>query len=256
LEKIKEGDYVLLYFDNRRKWLVKANKEKEFHTHKGMVPIRDIIDKSYGERIQSALGYDFWLLKPNSCDFLSIFRRMTQIIYPKDAGLIIVKLGMCPGKKVTEVGTDSGGRTTLMANLVKPDGHIYTYDMNEMFLNSAKKDIRKLKVDNYVTFKNLDAREGFDKKDVDAIVIDVADPWRVVPHAYESLKGGCSIASFSPTINQVEKTVTALKENDFIDMESIEILLRGIHVEEGKTRPLSRMISHTGYITFARKIFV
>ena len=64
------------------------------------------------------------------------------------------------------------------------------------------------------------------------------------------------MASFSPTINQVEKTVTALKENGFISMESIETLLREIHVEEGKTRPLSRMISHTGYLTFARKIFV
>jgi tRNA (adenine57-N1/adenine58-N1)-methyltransferase len=256
LDKIKEGDYVLLYFDNRREWLLKASKEKEFHTHKGMVPIREVIGKSYGERIQSALGYDFWLLKPNSCDFLSIFKRLTQIIYPKDAGLIILKLGISPGRKVIETGTGSGALTALMANLVKPEGHIYTYDMNERFLNSAKKNIRKLKVDNYVTFKNLDAREGFDEKDVDAIVIDVADPWRVVPHAYESLKGGCSIASFSPTINQVEKTVTALNENGFISMESIEILLREIHVEEGKTRPLSRMISHTGYLTFARKILV
>ena len=254
MERIKEGDYVLLYFDNRRKWIIRAIIDKEFHTHKGLISFRDILGLSYGERIKSSLGYDFWLLQPNLCDYFSIFKRLTQIIYPKDAGLIILKLGICPGKKIIEAGTGSGALTALMANLVRPDGHVYTYEMNRKFLTLAKRNIRKANVFDFVTFKNSDARKGFEESNMDAIVIDVADPWKLIQDAHESLKGGCSLASFSPTINQVEKTVIALKENGFLNIESLECFLREMRVEEGKTRPFGRMIAHTGYLTFASKI--
>jgi len=254
LEKIEEGDYILLYYDSRRKWIIKASANEKFHTHKGIIDLKDIIGLSYGDGINSTLGYGFWILKPIFCDFLSIFKRPTQIIYPKDAGLIILRLGIVPGKKIIEAGTGSGSLTALIAQLVKPNGHVYTYDINKKFLKTAKKNLRRVDAFDYVTFVNSDARKGFDESDADGVMIDLADPWNVVTHAYDSLKSGCSIASFSPTINQVEKMVVSLKENGFINIETIECFLREMHIEEGKSRPISRMISHTGYLTFARKI--
>ena len=88
---------------------------------------------------------------------------------------------------------------------------------------------------------------------MDAVILDLATPWLVVPHAYEALKPAGSFVSFSPTIDQVVKTVEALKENGFIEIETLECLLRGMQVERGKTRPQTLMTGHTGYITFARK---
>jgi len=255
LEKIDKGAQILLYFDNRRKWLVSVIEDKQFHTHKGILDLEKIIGLGYGESIESSLGYKFWILKPNSCDILSAFNRPTQIIYPKDAGLIILKLGITSGKKIIEAGTGSGSLTSIMAQIVKPNGLIYTYDINKKFLSIAKKNVKKANAINYVKFVNEDAREGFKQSNVDAVMLDLADPWNVVPCAYNSLKGGNPLASFSPTINQVEKTVSALKENGFINIESIECFMREMHIEKGRSRPMSRMIAHTGYITFANKIY-
>ena len=254
MEKIKNGDYILLYFDNRRKWLINVDKNKKFHTHKGIVDLERIIGLSYGEFVESSLGYRFWILVPSICNFLSAFERPTQIIYPKDAGLIILKLGIASGKRIIEAGTGSGSLTAIMAQLVKPNGHLYTYDINSRFLNFAKRNVRKTNAIDFVTFENLDAKEGFKESDVDAIMIDLADPWNIIPGAYNSLKGGSPLGSFSPTINQVEKTVLALRSNCFINTESIECLVREMHIEKGKSRPTSRMIAHTGYLTFANKI--
>ncbi len=254
LEKIEEGDLILLYYDSRRKWIIKAVANEKFHTHKGIIDLKDIVGLSYGDCIKSTLGYEFWILKPNFCDLLSIFKRPTQIIYPKDAGLIVLKLGIVPGKKIIEAGTGSGSLTALIAQIVKPNGHVYTYDINKKFLETAKKNLRRVDAYDYVTFVNSDARKGFDESDVDGVIIDLADPWNVVTHAYDSLKSGYPIGSFSPTINQVEKMAVSLKENGFINIETIECFLREMHIEEGKSRPISRMIAHTGYLTFARKI--
>ncbi len=101
--------------------------------------------------------------------------------------------------------------------------------------------------------KNRDVTAGIEERDVDAVVLDLATPWLVVPHAYASLKPSGTIVSFSPTIDQVVKTVEALEEESFVDVESVECLMRGMQVERGKTRPQTLMTAHTGYITFARK---
>lgn len=102
--------------------------------------------------------------------------------------------------------------------------------------------------------KNKDVTVGIDEADVDAVILDLATPWLVIPHAYSALKPCGTLVSFSPTIDQVVKTAEALKENSFIDIETVECLMRGIQTERGKTRPQTLMVGHTGYITFARKI--
>jgi tRNA (adenine57-N1/adenine58-N1)-methyltransferase len=95
---------------------------------------------------------------------------------------------------------------------------------------------------------------GYEERDVDAVILDLAVPWLVVPHAYTSLKPSGIIVSFSPTIDQVVKTTEALRENNFVFIETIECLMRSMQVERGKTRPNTMMTGHTGYITHARKI--
>ncbi len=88
---------------------------------------------------------------------------------------------------------------------------------------------------------------------MDAVILDLATPWLVIPHAHAALQPCGTIVSFSPTIDQVIKTVEALKENGFLDIETVECLMRGMQVERGKTRPQTLMTAHTGYVTFARK---
>lgn len=253
-EIINENMNVILFLDEKRKWLVKVKKKAFFHTHKGVINLEELINKNFGESIKSNLGYRFWVLKPTLYDYIMNCKRPTQIIYPKDIGLILLKLGIGPGKKIIEVGTGSGALTMAIANAVKPNGHVYSYEIREEFIKVAMKNLSNAGVLDFVTIRHANAKEGFFEKEVDALVMDIAEPWEIIPYAYKALKGGCPLASFSPTINQVEKTVISLKEHGFIDIETLECFIREIKVKEGSTRPATTMIGHTGYITFARKI--
>jgi len=250
---IREGDYVLLYLDDKRTYMVKVESGKVFHTHKGFVKIDDIIGKEFGVHVKSSLGADFIAFKPSIKDHIFKSFRSTQIIYPKDIALIILFGNIQPGSRVVEAGTGTGALTTALASYVKPIGRVYSYEVRSEFIEIARRNLERAGVLEYVELKNKDITLGIDESNVDSVVLDMATPWLVVPHAYRALKGSGSFISFSPTIDQVIRTVEELKMNNFANIETIECLVRRIRVEKGKTRPETLMTGHTGYIVFARK---
>ena len=250
---IREGDDVLLYLDLRRSWLVRALPGRELHTHKGVVRLDDVLGLPYGSKVRSSTGQEFTVLRPTIRDYVLKMRRATQIIYPKDMGLILAFTGIGPGWRVVEGGTGTGALTAFLAYHVRPDGHVYTYEVRPEFLEVAKKNIERLGLSDLMDFKLADITEGIEERDVDAVVLDIASPWEAVPHACEALRPSGSFASFSPTIDQAVNTVKALRKHGFVAIEVVECLLRHIRAEPGKTRPEWLMRAHTGYMTFARK---
>ena len=252
-QKIGEGDYILLGLGARKTYLIKAEQGKSFHTHKGFIKLDDLIGKEYGTTIISSLGFEFTALKPQLRDYIMKSARQTQIMYPKDIALMVMFSGIGPGSRVVEAGTGTGALTTALAHYVKPDGRVYSYEIREEFQKTAEKNLKRAGVAEFVELKNRDITVGIDESDVDAVVLDLAVPWLIVPHAYSALKPCGSLVSFSPTIDQVVKMVEALRENGFVDIETIECLLRGMQIERGKTRPQTLMTAHSGYITYARK---
>jgi tRNA (adenine57-N1/adenine58-N1)-methyltransferase len=252
-QKIMDGDHVLLYLDQRRTFLIKVEAGKTFHTHKGFIKLDDIIGKEYGSTVLSSTGARFTVLRPLLRDYIMKAVRRTQITYPKDIALIIIFSGIGPGSQVAEAGTGTGALTTALAHFVRPNGRVYSYEVRGEFLETAEKNLKRAGLMEYVELKNKDITVGIDETGLDAVILDMATPWLVVPHAYKALKPCGTMVSFSPTIDQTLKTVEALKENGFIDIETVECLMRGMQVERGKTRPQTLMTAHTGYITFARK---
>lgn len=253
-QKIVEGDYVLIYLDARRTYMIRVQTGQTFHTHKGYLKLDELIGKDYGEPIKSSLGIYFTALKPALTDYIMKSSRNTQIIYPKDAALIVMFSGIGPGSRVVESGTGTGSLTTALAQYVGQTGKVYTYEMRSEFQKNATKNLERSKLIDRVEMKNGDVTLGIEERDVDAVILDLAVPWLVVPHAYEALKPSGIIVSFSPTIDQVVKTTEALRENGFVFIETVECLMRAMQVERGKTRPQTLMTGHTGYITHARKI--
>ena len=136
---------------------------------------------------------------------------------------------------------------------MKPNGKVYTYELREEFQRNAEKNLKRANLLDYVEVKSGDVTAGIEERNVDAVVLDLAVPWLVVPHAYNALRPSGILVSFSPTIDQVVKTTEALKEVGFVFIETVECLLRAMQVERGKTRPHTMMTGHTGYITHARK---
>lgn len=179
--------------------------------------------------------------------------RNTQIVYPKDAGIILVEAGIGAGMRIVESGTGSGALTSILSRAVGPSGHVYTYEIREDNFMGAQKNLAKFGLTGNVTQYRQDILEGIKEDNIDAIVLDLATPWLLVDKAHRALKSSCFLASYSPTIEQTMKTCRALGEGGKWGMiKTLEVLQREIMVRENKTRPTTWMVAHTGYITFAR----
>jgi len=251
---IGEGEDVLLYMDSKRSYMINLKRDQIFHSHKGYVNLNDIIGKRYGSRVKTHMGFEFYILKPTIRDYIMKSLRKTQIIYPKDIATIIQYSGIGSGSRVIEAGTGSGALTMALAYYVKPDGKVYSYENREEHLKIARKNLERAGLIKYVELKLKDVTQGFDEEDVDAVMLDVATPWLVIENAYKALADWGILVSYSPTIEQVIKTVEALEKSKFIGIECIENIQRRWKVKKNETRPETIMIGHTGYIVFARKV--
>jgi tRNA (adenine57-N1/adenine58-N1)-methyltransferase len=233
---IKENDLVFLILDERRRWLIKAEPGKEFQTHKGTIFFDDIIGKAFGSVTFSkpfeSQGYKFYLLKPLPSDYVVYMTRKTQIIYPEDAGLILMYSGIGPGSRVIEAGCGSGALTCILGNYIRPNGHVYSYDIREKSLKQARKNIFNAKLSDVVSLTNRDILNDDLKLDnIDSIVLDMPQPWEAIRNVKRYLRSSGNLFSFSPTIEQVKKTTTALHENGFIEINTYELIKRRYQVK-------------------------
>ena len=254
MTKIEESSYVLLFHTPRKKWLTKVAQDKKFHTHLGIIDVSSIIGMEYGSAIRTTEGKLIFLMEPTIHDFIMKSERKTQIVYPKDLGYIVARTGLKNGSKVLEVGTGSGALATFMASIVKPEGHIYSFDVNSEFMEMAKRNLEKAGMAKYVTMHQHDPHQGVDIRNVDVAAVDLGDPWTVVDQVHDALKGGGAFVAICPTMNQIERTAAQLKKSGYADIDCVELMIRNIEAREGMTRPSMRMIGHTTYLVFARKV--
>ena len=258
-EIIKRNDLIYLILDNRRKWLVKVEEGGEFQTHKGIIKFDEIIGKPFGSVVFSqpyeTQGYKFYVLKPLPSDYVIYMSRKTQIIYPEDAGLILIYSGIGPGSKVIEAGCGSGALTCILGNYVRPDGYIFSYDIREKSLKRALSNVLKANLQDFVSIQYGDILiDDLGHTNVDSVVLDMPQPWKAIEQIKSYLKLSGTLVSFSPAIEQVKKTTFALQENGFYEINTYELIKRKFQVKKNATHPEVRMIGHTGYMTFARKI--
>jgi tRNA (adenine57-N1/adenine58-N1)-methyltransferase catalytic subunit len=256
MKKIKQNDNVLFFYNDSKKWLMKVAPKQKFHTHIGIIDHKKVIGKLYGSAIKTNKGKIVYALEPTIYDYVMKSQRSTQIVYPKDLGFIAARIGLQSGQKIVEIGTGSGSFTTFLASIVKPKGHVFTYDVDESFMAIARKNIEKAGVSKYVTMEKFDIKTAkkMPQRDADAVIVDLGDPWVVVPQARKMLKGSGAFVSICPTMNQLEKLAAALRQNDFFDIECTEQIVRTIEARDGKTRHSFRAIGHTTYVAFARKV--
>jgi len=257
-ELIVENDLVFLIFDDRRRWLFQVKSGESFHTHRGIIEHDDMIGKPFGSVIFSkpieSQGYKFYVLKPLPSDYILYMSRKTQIIYPEDASFILLYSGIGPGS-IVEAGTGSGALTCILGNFVRPTGHVYSYDIRDKSLNRARKNVERAKLKENVTIQEGNIlTSDLEHINVDSVVLDMPQPWEAIEKVKHYLRLSGVLVSFSPTIEQVKKTTFSLKKHGFIDINSFELIKRKLQVKENATRPEVRMIGHTGYITFGRKI--
>ena len=253
LERVREGELVLLSFKGGRQYVARAEPGVTLHLNEGAIELSDLLGRPYGGRYRTSSGFEYTVTRPSVVDVLSTFKRATQVIYPKDAARIAIAANVGPGSRVVEAGTGSGYLTAVLAFLVRPLGVVYTYDVRRDVQALARRNLARAGLDRYVRFRLGDVRRGIIEKGVDAVVLDMPDPWNVIEEAFKALKHGGRYVCFVPTADQAKIAALKLEEEGFISVECIELLERRyIFTKEG-FRPHTRMVGHTGYIIYATK---
>ncbi len=250
----QEGDTALLVSAQNKRYMLRLKSGDQLQTHRGVLNHADLIGLPWGSKVYSHLGSSYLLLQPSIADLLIEIRRNTQIMYPKDVGFVLVTLGIGPGKKVLEAGTGSGALTTALAFSVGPTGHIYSYDSRPEMQQLAQKNLERVGLAEQVTFKTRDIMEGFDETNIDAIFLDVPNPYDYIVQVRQTLKLGGFFGSILPTTNQVSKLLIALHRENFAFIDVCEVLLRYYKAVPERLRPTDRMVAHTGFLIFARSI--
>lgn len=250
----QEGDLVLLMARNRKSFIVRLEQGGELHTHKGMIRFDDLIGQPLGREVRTHLGHPFLALQPSLHDLIKDLRRTTQIMFPKDIGYLLLKMNIGPGSRVVEAGTGSGGLTLALARAVGSMGHVFSYEVRADVISLARKNLARVGLLERVEIKERDIAQGFDEEDVDALFFDVRSPWDYVAPAWAALKGGGFFGAILPTTNQVSRLVRALPDVGFGVIEVVELLLRSYKAVPDRLRPTDRMVAHTGYLVFARKL--
>ena len=226
----------------------------DFQSHRGVIKHDELIGKPWGSQVFSHTGAPFFLLQPSMADILNELPRTTQILYPKDIGYILIQMGISEGQTVLEAGTGSGSMTIAMASAIGPDGRVVSYEQKSDTQNLARKNLERIGLASRVDFKLRDIQEGFDETEADAFFLDVQNPYDYISQVRSSLKPGGYFGTLVPTYNQVEKILYALKQNLFAFVEVCELMLRYYKTNPARLRPTDRMVAHTGYLVFARKI--
>lgn len=246
------GDRVLLIDAKKRRYLVTLAEGGEFHSHAGLLPHADLLGEREGVTVRSTMGARYTAIRPTLSDFVFKMPRGAQVIYPKDLGPLLLLADIFPGARVLESGVGSGA---LSMTMLRAGADVTGYEVREDFAARARHNVEAFLGDSAADRYRVEVRdtyEGIDLADLDRIVLDLPEPWRVVPHATKALHPGGILVAYTPSILQARQLREALAESAFGMEETLEVLNRSWHIEGQSVRPDHRMVAHTGFLTHAR----
>jgi len=253
-EVAREGDLVQLYGKSYKSHFIVLKHAQTLQTHRGVIAHDAIIGQKWGSCLYSHQGNPFYLMQPALVDILKNLKRNTQIMYPKDIGYVNMVMGIGPGQTVLEAGTGSGALTCAFAFLVGNEGRVISYDRKAEIQQLALQNLTKINLQDRVILKTREVELGFDEENVDAIFLDLPNPYDYLQIVERSLKPGGFFGTILPTVNQVSLTLKSLSQENFAFIEVCEIMLRFYKTDWERFRPTDRMIAHTGFLVFARSV--
>jgi tRNA (adenine57-N1/adenine58-N1)-methyltransferase len=251
---LAEGERVLLIDPKDRRYLLTLAAGRSFHTHAGIVAHDDVIGREEGSTVTGSTGRSFLVVRPTLAEVVLKMPRGAQVIYPKDLGAILLAADIGPGQRVLEAGVGSGA---LSMALLRAGAAVTGYEIREDFAAGARANVTALLgPETPYRIEIRDVTEGIAETGLDRVLLDLPEPWRVLPHAAVALRPGGILLAYLPTINQTAQLRQALAEGPFGLAETVEILRRTWHVESRSVRPDHRMVGHTGFLTTARRLVV
>jgi len=228
-------------------------QDKEFQSDLGIIKKEQMERATIGDTLTTHLGKDFKVIKPNVNDFIDLMDRRCSILIQKDIGVVLSHTGLGSGDRVVDAGTGAGASALNFGNVVGKTGHVTSYEIREDFAKVASKNIENFGLTN-IEVKNQDIKEGIEEEDLDLVFLDLPKPYEIFESVWSSLKLGGWLAVYAPYMEQAELAYKISKKLGFSNIDILETLERGIEVRNQGMRPKTRMVGHSGYLIFARKL--
>jgi tRNA (adenine57-N1/adenine58-N1)-methyltransferase catalytic subunit len=250
------GERLLLVDERGRRFLLKLQTGSVFHFHGGAVPHDLVLGSEEGVTVHSTNGARLVCYRPTMADFILKMPRGAQVVYPKDIGAILVYADIAPGTRVLEAGTGSAALTMALARGTGPEGAVVSYELRDDHHRRAAENLETFlgKIPPWVELRLGDVREVRTTGETfDRAVLDLPEPWSVLPEVSAALHPGGLLCTYLPTTNQVQQAVLALEAGGFDEVQTFEVLLRPWHVTGRSVRPDHRMVAHTGFVIIGRR---
>ena len=253
---LRDQEAVVLIDRKERTYLRILRQGRRISVRGAPVPCDDLIGLPEGSTVETESGERLLVLRPTYAQLIPSLPRQAQPIYPKDVGPILLWGDIGPGMHVVEVGTGPGALTLALLRAVGPTGRLASYEAREDFAATARENVARFHGDapNW-TLRTADAFAGLVERDVDRLIVDLAEPWQLLDVAAITLRPGAVVTAFVPTVLQVKQAVDGFRAHGLYGaVETLETLVRFWHVRDRSVRPEHRMVAHTGFIVVARRL--
>ena len=252
----REGDRVQLTDPKGKLHTITLVAGTQWHTHRGWIEHDHLIGKPEGSVVTTTNGTAYLALRPLLTDYVLSMPRGATIVYPKDAAAIVGMADIFPGATVVEAGVGSGALSISLLRAIGPQGRLFSYEKREEFAQIARANVAGFlgQIPNW-TVEVSPLQEASLPSNVDRVVLDMLAPWECLDAVAEALVPGGVLLAYVATATQLSTTVEAIRGHGaFTEPASSETMVRGWHLEGLAVRPEHRMIGHTGFLTFARRM--
>jgi tRNA (adenine57-N1/adenine58-N1)-methyltransferase len=258
VKPLEAGERVLLQDVKGRRYLITLERGATFHTHKGRLAHDELIGSAEGVVARTDLGQKLLVLRPTLADWVVKMPRGAQVIYPKVLALMVMAADVQPGLTVAEAGAGSGALSIALLQALAPGGRLHSFERRPDFADQARRNVERWfgKPPDGFELHEGDVVEGIgDLGPLDRVLLDLLEPWLVVPGAAAALHPGGVLVCFVATVPQVMRLAESLESSgSFGLVETSEAIFRPWHVDGLAVRPEHRMIGHTGFLVSARRV--
>lgn len=250
------GERVQLTDAKGRRHTIVLEPGREFHTHRGPIRHDDVIGAAEGSVVTAANGTPYLAFRPLLADYVLSMPRGATVVYPKDAAQVVYEGDIFPGARVLEAGAGSGALTCALLRAVGEHGAVYSYERRADHAEYARRNVTTFfgVAPAHWTLTVADVTDH-DGRPVDRVVLDMLEPWTVLPAVADVLVSGGVLVAYVATTTQLSQLVEQLREQEcWTEPRAWESLQRGWHVVGLAVRPEHRMQGHTGFLVSARRL--
>ncbi|MEO8827105.1 tRNA (adenine-N1)-methyltransferase [Lapillicoccus sp.] len=255
------GDRVQLTDPKGRLHTITLEQGREFHTHHGRLAHDDLIGRPDGSVADNSSGIAYLALRPLLADYVMSMPRGAAVVYPKDAGQIVMMADIFPGARVVEAGVGSGALSMSLLRAIGVHGELVSFERREDFADIARGNARAFFGQDHPAWRVevgdlVESLPGaVEPGSVDRVVLDMLAPWECLDVVADALIPGGVLICYVATTTQLSRVAEAMRAHGgFTEPSAWESLVRGWHLEGLAVRPEHRMHGHTGFLVSSRRL--